>query len=155
MQTLGRLKDPRAATALTDAFYKANNFAPDATTMLRCHALKSLGETGNSTGVELLVKVVREPRSEGTEVERQNAMDVRLASEDARYGFVNWGLVSLGFDGFQDYAWFADRESAYAQWDLPLGEALQQEWRRGQARIPDALEGAQRFAAGEGRHGRF
>lgn len=49
----------------------------------------------------------------------------------------------------------ADRESAYTQWDLPLGDALQQEWRRGKARIPDALEGAQRFAAGEGRHGRF
>lgn len=32
---------------------------------------------------------------------------------DARYGFVNWGLVNLGFDGFQDYAWFADRETAY------------------------------------------
>ncbi len=28
---------------------------------------------------------------------------------DARYGFVNWALVNLGFDGFQDYAWFADR----------------------------------------------
>lgn len=32
---------------------------------------------------------------------------------DARYGFVNWAMVNLGFDGFQDYAWFADRESAY------------------------------------------
>lgn len=32
---------------------------------------------------------------------------------DARYGFVNWSLVQLGFDGFQDYAWFASRESAY------------------------------------------
>jgi N,N'-diacetylchitobiose transport system permease protein len=32
---------------------------------------------------------------------------------DARYGFVNWGLVQLGFDGFQDYAWFASRNSAY------------------------------------------
>jgi N,N'-diacetylchitobiose transport system permease protein len=32
---------------------------------------------------------------------------------DARYGFVNWALVNLGFDGFQDFAWFADRESAY------------------------------------------
>ena len=28
---------------------------------------------------------------------------------DARYGFVNWALVNLGFDRFQDYAWFADR----------------------------------------------
>jgi N,N'-diacetylchitobiose transport system permease protein len=32
---------------------------------------------------------------------------------DDRYGFVNWALVTLGFSHFQDYAWFADRESAY------------------------------------------
>jgi N,N'-diacetylchitobiose transport system permease protein len=31
---------------------------------------------------------------------------------DARYGFVNWALVNLGFDSFQDYAWFAGRFSA-------------------------------------------
>jgi N,N'-diacetylchitobiose transport system permease protein len=31
---------------------------------------------------------------------------------DARYGFVNWALVNLGFESFQDYAWFADRFSA-------------------------------------------
>jgi N,N'-diacetylchitobiose transport system permease protein len=32
---------------------------------------------------------------------------------DARYGFVNWSLVQLGFDRFEDYAWFASRGSAY------------------------------------------
>jgi N,N'-diacetylchitobiose transport system permease protein len=32
---------------------------------------------------------------------------------DARYGFINWALVELGFDRFQDYAWFASRFSAY------------------------------------------
>jgi enoyl-CoA hydratase len=48
----------------------------------------------------------------------------------------------------------ADRESAHAQWDLPLGEALQQEWQRGRERIPDALDGAQRFAGGA-KAGRF
>ena len=32
---------------------------------------------------------------------------------DPRYGFVNWALVNLGFDSFQDYAWFASRFSAY------------------------------------------
>jgi N,N'-diacetylchitobiose transport system permease protein len=31
---------------------------------------------------------------------------------DSRYGFVNWALVNLGFDRFQDYAWFAGRFSA-------------------------------------------
>lgn len=83
MQTLGRFKDPRSATALVDSFYRANSFAADTTAMLRCHALKCLGETGNASAVELLVRVVREPRSEGTEVERQNAMDVRLAAARA------------------------------------------------------------------------
>ena len=28
---------------------------------------------------------------------------------DPRYGFVNWALVNVGFDSFQDYAWFASR----------------------------------------------
>ena len=32
---------------------------------------------------------------------------------DARYGFVNWALVNLGFERFADYAWFADRWSAF------------------------------------------
>jgi N,N'-diacetylchitobiose transport system permease protein len=32
---------------------------------------------------------------------------------DSRYGFVNWGLTNLGFDRFQDYAWFASKGSAY------------------------------------------
>jgi N,N'-diacetylchitobiose transport system permease protein len=32
---------------------------------------------------------------------------------DAQYGFINWALVELGFSHFQDYAWFADRNSAY------------------------------------------
>src|SRR3954453_16815391 len=31
---------------------------------------------------------------------------------DARYGFINWALVQLGFGHYQDYAWFADRWSA-------------------------------------------
>jgi hypothetical protein len=83
MQTLGRFKDPRAATALTDAFYRANSFAPETSAMLQCHALKSLGETASPAGIELLTRVVREPRSEGTEVERQNAMDIRLAAARA------------------------------------------------------------------------
>ena len=30
-----------------------------------------------------------------------------------RYGFVNWGLTNLGLHHFKDYAWFADRNSAY------------------------------------------
>jgi enoyl-CoA hydratase len=49
----------------------------------------------------------------------------------------------------------ADRASAYAQWDLPLRQALHQEWEGGKPCLGDALAGATRFAAGTGRHGRF
>ena len=49
----------------------------------------------------------------------------------------------------------ADRASAYAQWNLDMPQALHQEWRRGKDCIGEGLEGATRFAAGAGRHGRF
>ena len=49
----------------------------------------------------------------------------------------------------------ADRASAYAQWDLDLPQALHQEWQRGKERIADGMQGAARFAAGQGRHGKF
>ena len=49
----------------------------------------------------------------------------------------------------------ADRLSAYAQWDLPLPQALHQEWQRGKQCIEEGLQGALRFAAGSGRHGKF
>ena len=49
----------------------------------------------------------------------------------------------------------ADRMSAYTQWDMPLPQALHQEWERGKHCIADGLDGAGRFAAGEGRHGKF
>jgi enoyl-CoA hydratase len=50
----------------------------------------------------------------------------------------------------------ADRLSLYQQWDLELAQALTEETRGGLAviRSGETREGAQRFAAGEGRHGR-
>ena len=48
----------------------------------------------------------------------------------------------------------ADRASAYAQWDLPLAQALQQEGAAGHASaLAEGIAGAARFAAGAGRHG--
>ena len=50
----------------------------------------------------------------------------------------------------------ADRASAFAQWDLPLAQALQREGAGGFAVVAaESLAGAARFAGGEGRHGRF
>ncbi len=50
----------------------------------------------------------------------------------------------------------ADRASAFAQWGLPLDEALRQEGARGFAMVAaEGLSGAARFAAGAGRGGAF
>ncbi len=50
----------------------------------------------------------------------------------------------------------ADRASAYAQWELPLDEALRQEGAGGFAVVAaEGVAGAARFAAGAGRHGVF
>ena len=49
----------------------------------------------------------------------------------------------------------ADRASAFAQWELPLAEALRREGAGGYAVVFDeGIAGAARFAAGAGRHGR-
>jgi enoyl-CoA hydratase len=47
----------------------------------------------------------------------------------------------------------ADRTSAYLQHDLPLDAALRQELELGLPALAEGLAGAQRFAAGAGRHG--
>lgn len=50
----------------------------------------------------------------------------------------------------------ADRASAYAQWDLTIEEALKQEGAGGYPVVfEEAIKGADRFAKGAGRHGRF
>jgi enoyl-CoA hydratase len=48
----------------------------------------------------------------------------------------------------------ADRASAFAQWDLPMADALQREGAGGYAAaLAEGLSGAARFAGGAGRHG--
>jgi len=58
--------------------------------------------------------------------------------------------------GFPQRCLRADRASAFAQWDLPLAEALQREGAGGYPIVDaESRAGAARFAAGAGRHGGF
>jgi enoyl-CoA hydratase len=57
---------------------------------------------------------------------------------------------------FPQQCMLADRASAYAQWNLPLAQALRQEGRRGVPIVAaEGAAGAARFVEGAGRHGRF
>ena len=58
--------------------------------------------------------------------------------------------------GFPQNCMLTDRASAYAQWDLPLNEALRQEGALGTPIVfAEGEAGAARFAKGAGRHGSF
>ena len=93
----------------------------------------------------------------GRKVEAAEALRMGLANRVVPPGQAREAALELArqLAAFPQATMRADRESAQRQWDLPLGEALLQEWQRGRERIPDALAGAQRFAEGQGRHGKF
>ena len=93
----------------------------------------------------------------GRKVEAAEAQRIGLANRVVPTGQARESAVALAqqLAKFPQATLRADRDSAYRQWGLPMGEALQQEWERGRERFPDALEGARRFAGGAGRHGQF
>lgn len=93
----------------------------------------------------------------GRKVEAAEALAMGLANRVVPKGQAREAAIALAqqLAKFPQETMRADRMNAYAQWGQPLGEALHAEWERSKARIADGLEGATRFAAGEGRHGKF
>lgn len=93
----------------------------------------------------------------GRKVEAAEARQMGLANRVVPSGTALDAAVALAqqLAAFPQATLRADRLSAYRQWDLPLPEALHQEWERGRECLGDALAGATRFTGGAGRHGRF
>jgi enoyl-CoA hydratase len=103
-----------------------------------------------------------------------NAMDMILTGrgvsgdEAVRMGLVNrltekGGALAAALELANQIAAFpqrcvrSDRLSAYEAWTMPLEAALVNEYRHGIATVNsgETREGASRFAAGAGRHGKF
>jgi enoyl-CoA hydratase len=93
----------------------------------------------------------------GRRVDAQEALAMGLANRVVPAGQALEEAIALAqtLARFPQRTMLADRESAYRQWDLPLSQALHQEWERGRHCIAEGVEGAGRFAAGQGRHGAF
>lgn len=93
----------------------------------------------------------------GRKVEADEALRIGLANRVVARGEARAAAVALAQQlcRFPQATMLADRMNAYAQWGRPLPEALHGEWERSRERIADGLEGAGRFAAGEGRGGKF
>lgn len=93
----------------------------------------------------------------GRKVAAQEALSMGLTNRVVPVGeALDAAMVLAGqLAQFPQATMNADRMSAYLQWDLPLHQALHQEWLRGKECIGLGLQGAGRFADGEGRHGGF
>ncbi len=93
----------------------------------------------------------------GRKVEAAEALQMGLCNRVVPTGSALEAALELAnqIAAFPQATMRADRVSAYAQWGLPLPEALHQEWERGKLCIGEGLQGAARFASGAGRHGKF
>ncbi len=93
----------------------------------------------------------------GRKVESGEALTMGLANRVVPSGGAREAAIALAqqLAAFPQATMLADRMSAYRQWELPLAQALHAEWEGGKQRIADGVQGAERFAAGAGRHGRF
>ncbi|MCX7902710.1 MAG: crotonase/enoyl-CoA hydratase family protein [Burkholderiaceae bacterium] len=95
----------------------------------------------------------------GRPVDAQEALAIGLANRVVPHGQALAAAKELAAQiaRFPQVCLRNDRLSVYEQAGLPLPEALANEFRRGQATLAagEALQGAQRFAAGDGKHGAF
>ena len=93
----------------------------------------------------------------GRKVEAAEALQMGLANRVVPRGGARDAAIELALQlaKFPQRTMLSDRMNAYEQWGRPLPEALHGEWERSKHRIADGLEGAARFAGGEGRHGKF
>jgi enoyl-CoA hydratase len=93
----------------------------------------------------------------GRPVGAREALDIGLVTRVTEPGAA-LGLaleIAKGIGAFPQAGMRNDRLSAIEQWDLPYGEAVLNELRRGAATVAsgETVGGAGRFAAGTGRHG--
>lgn len=94
----------------------------------------------------------------GRAVDAQEALQIGLANRlvPAGQALEEARAIAHALAAFPQQCMLADRASAYAQWDLPLPEALRQEGRLGVPIVAaEGAAGARRFVSGAGRHGQF
>jgi enoyl-CoA hydratase len=95
----------------------------------------------------------------GRAVSAEEALAIGLVDRVVESGRTLEAAVSLArqLAAFPQRCLRSDRLAAYVQWDLPFAEAVRRETRHGLQVIAsgETLEGARRFAAGDGRHGDF
>ncbi|UVE16905.1 crotonase/enoyl-CoA hydratase family protein [Pseudomonas sp. LS44] len=95
----------------------------------------------------------------GRPVQADEALQIGLVNRVVAKGEARAAAEQLARDiaAFPQRCMLADRASAYRQWELPFGQALENEFAGGLEVIHsgETQAGAQSFKSGRGRHGQF
>jgi hypothetical protein len=127
MDSLGHFKDPRAVTALQDAYYSADAFPSDKATLIRCQALTSLGNTKNPAAVELLARVARQPATKGSLEDKQQTLDERLAALRALGNFNQYQATEALEYVLKNEKNVAMQDTAHESLELATGKKVPQD----------------------------
>ncbi|HUR13298.1 MAG TPA: crotonase/enoyl-CoA hydratase family protein [Mycobacteriales bacterium] len=91
----------------------------------------------------------------GRAVGAEEALRLGLANRVVPDGQAHQAALALAHElaVFPQTCLRQDRASVLEQGGLPVAEAMANEWRLGQVALEEAMEGANRFVGGQGRHG--
>jgi hypothetical protein len=96
IESLGHFQDPRAVEGLTKAFYSSPVFGADLATRLQVQVATALGNTHQAAAEKFLLMLVQEkPQVEGSDQEKQQNLDVRLAATRALGNFSDAQVAQL------------------------------------------------------------
>ena len=112
--SLGRFQDPRAVKGLEDAYYKASTFPAETAHAIRVQAITALGNTKNPDALPILIRFVRQKPVEGSEQEKRENLDERIAAAHALGNFNQYQATEALTVVLQDTKDVALRDSAHA-----------------------------------------
>jgi hypothetical protein len=134
IDTMRKFRDPRVVEGLKDAYYQAGNLPSESATVVRMLALGALGDTGNPAAVDTLVRVLREPVTQGPDVDRQQKISERIAAARALGKFKQYQATAALADVLKTEEDVALRKRAHESLvsatghDLPPDAAAWQEF---------------------------
>jgi HEAT repeat protein len=124
IDTMRKFRDPRIVPGLIDAYYRAGSLAPESASVVRMLALGALGDTGNPAAVDVLVRVLREPPTEGADGDRQQKLTERIAAARALGRFKQYQATSALVEVLQKETDVALRTRAHESLVAATGKDL-------------------------------
>jgi hypothetical protein len=124
IDTMRKFRDARVVEGLKEAYYQAGSLPPESATVVRMLALGALGDTGNPAAVDTLVRVLREPTTQGPDIDRQQKISERIAAARALGKFKQYQAMAALAEVLKSEEDVALRKRAHESLVLATGRDL-------------------------------